>query len=291
MLKCSIGIMAYNEEKNIGKLLLAIQEQNLNLIEIEEIIVVASGCTDKTTEVVKDFRKKNQKITLIIQEKREGKSSAINLWLKKAKNNILILESADTCPRKDALEKLVSPFKDETIGMTGGRPIPTDSLTHYMGFVNHFMWNLHHLIALSEPKMGEMIAFRKIFNEIPISSAVDEASVEDLIKNKGLKINYIPEAIVNNKGPETTKDFLKQRRRIYAGHLSLKDEGHEVSTMNGSKIFLLILKNKLFSLKKTHLILLAIFLEMYGRLLGWYDYRIKKKNHSIWEIAESTKKL
>jgi len=44
----------YNEEANIGRLLEAIAEQLLDEVEIAEIIVVASGCTDRTEKIVRD---------------------------------------------------------------------------------------------------------------------------------------------------------------------------------------------------------------------------------------------
>ena len=42
---CSIGIMAHNEEANIGRTIRAVLEQQSPSFLIEEVIVVASGCT------------------------------------------------------------------------------------------------------------------------------------------------------------------------------------------------------------------------------------------------------
>jgi len=38
-------------------------------------------------------------------------------------------------------------------------------------------------------------------------------------------------------------------------------------------------------------IIVTIFLEVLGRFLGWYDFKILKKNPYKWEIASSTKDL
>ena len=51
-LVCSVGITAYNEEENIGHLLEALLGQHLHTVEIAEIIVVASACTDRTVPIV-----------------------------------------------------------------------------------------------------------------------------------------------------------------------------------------------------------------------------------------------
>src|SRR5258708_38145197 len=82
-----------------------------------------------------------------------------------------------------------------------------------------------------------MIAFRKIFERIPYHTAVDEASIEPVIRGQGYKAAYVPGAIVHNKGPETLKDFLSQRRRIYPGHLYGRDPlDYSGTTMSGVKI-------------------------------------------------------
>ena len=83
---------------------------------------------------------------------------------------------------------------------------------------------------------------RKIFERSPYHTAVDEASMEPVIRGQGYQAQYVPTAIVYNKGPETLADFLRQRRRIYAGHLAVRDTlGYNVSTMSARKIFMILL--------------------------------------------------
>ena len=55
-LGCSVGIMAYNEEANIGDAIENILEQRLPSGQITELIVVASGCEDRTAEIVAEHR-------------------------------------------------------------------------------------------------------------------------------------------------------------------------------------------------------------------------------------------
>ncbi|NQS91047.1 MAG: glycosyltransferase, partial [Chloroflexi bacterium] len=49
---CSIVIRAFNEEKHLGKLLTGIERQSL---QSNEIVVVDSGSTDATLEIVKEY--------------------------------------------------------------------------------------------------------------------------------------------------------------------------------------------------------------------------------------------
>ncbi len=291
-INCCIGVIVYNEVANIEKLLEALLEQKLDKIAIRNIIVISSACTDGTDEIVENFAKKNKKIKLITEPERRGKSAAINKFITASESDILIIESGDTIPAKDTVEKMVVPFFEEKIGMTGGRPVPENDPKTFIGYSVNLLWKLHHKMALISPKLGEMVAFRKIFEAIPEKSAVDEASIEAIMKENNLKLKYIPEAIVHNKGPENIKDFIKQRRRIETGHLWLMEtENYEVSSQNPKILLKLAISEIMENPFKIHFLFGTILLEIYSRFLGWYDFKIKKKNPFKWDIAESTKKL
>jgi len=289
-MQVSIGIMAYNEEANIAQLLQSIQKQKLNTVSIKEIIVVSSGSTDNTNKIVKDLSKKNKKIKLILEKERKGKYSAINKFLKKASARVCILCSSDLRLEKDTIEQLCLPLLDSKIGIVGARPIPLNPQQGYLGYAVNLLWNLHHEIAKRNPKFGELIAFRKVFDKIDKTAVDEEEIAMKIINNYEFIPAYASKSIVYNKGPETIKDFVKQRRRIYAGHLELKKKtGYASSTMVKSKIFNALIKSKAISILNLDRLLFATFLEAYSRGLGWWDLNIKKKKHYVWDIARSTK--
>lgn len=290
--RISVGIMVYNEEGNIGRLLHCILCQDFTHGLLEDIIVVASGCTDKTIDIVHQLSMQDERIKLLIQPHREGKASAINYFLSKASGDILILESGDTIPESDSLDKLVAPFEDLKIGMTGARPVPVNSKRTFIGFTVHLMWTLHHKIALVNPKLGELVAFRNIAKEIPNETAVDEASIEAIIIEAGYELLYVPDAVVRNKGPDNIRDFIKQRRRIAAGHKHLfRQQDHKVSTSDPKEILRILIKEHSWKFRETIWTIGAIGLEFIGRILGSYDFYIQKKNPFVWDIATSTKRL
>jgi biofilm PGA synthesis N-glycosyltransferase PgaC len=291
---CSIGIMAYNEEANIERTLQSVLEQQGPSIRIEEVIIVASGCTDRTVHIVSAMAQKEPRIRLCVQERREGKASAINLFLKKARSPILVLLGADVIPEDSAIENLCAPFKDPLIGMVGGRPVPVNDPSTFMGHTVQLLWRLHDRVARVYPKLGEVIAFRNVISGIPINSAVDEISIQALITQLGYKLIYRPDCVIYNKGPVTVRDFLKQRRRIFAGHLKvLKQQNYEASTMKVTPIARQLIACRHFALRtprQTMWTLGAIILEGYARLQGYYDYW-RKREHHIWQAVASTKDL
>lgn len=289
---CTVGIFAHNEGNNIGALLQIILDQQLQTVVIHEIIVVSSGSTDETEAIVHEFMARDDRIRLLIQPRREGKASAINLFLKHQTERVLVICSADLQPRPDAIEKLVAPFADPEMGMTSSRPVPVNDPNTFMGFAAHLLWGLHHEInAGGGFKAGEMIAFIKIFERIPYSTSVDEASIEPVIRGQGYKVCYIPEAIVYNKGPDTVADFLRQRRRIYSGHLDIQHLlGYSVSTMSGGAVLKTLLRKLDWRPRPFLWTWLVVALEVYGRYLGWRDYK-NRRDHTVWEIATTTKEL
>jgi len=178
----SVGICAYNEERDIGRLLERLLNQKTDIVDIREIIVVSSGSTDRTDEIVKAFSKRDSRVKLVTQPRRMGKASAVNEFLKRASGDVCVLESADTIPAQDAVEKLCRPFLDPRVGMTGGRPIPLNDEGTFIGFVGRLLWWLHHRISVRNPKLGELIAFRRVISSIPEDVVVDECYIEAVIK-------------------------------------------------------------------------------------------------------------
>lgn len=291
---CSIGIMAYNEEANIGRTIHAVLQQEGPSIRIEEVIVVASGCTDRTVPIVKEIALQQPRVRLCVQEKREGKASAINLFLKQAISPVVVLIGADVIPEDSAIQHLCAPLLESKVGMVGGRPVPVNDPATFMGHAVHLLWRLHDRLARIHPKLGEVIAFRNVISGIPVDSPVDEISIQALISQLGYQLIYEPACIVYNKGPLTVRDFLKQRRRIHAGHLQTRDrQNYEASTMKVNPIFSQLIACHDFTMSTPKQLLWTIatvMLEGYARLQGYLDYRRKHAYH-IWEMVDSTKDL
>ncbi|MGQ9600672.1 MAG: glycosyltransferase [Anaerolineae bacterium] len=289
-IKCSVGITAYNEEANIGRLLQALLDQRLYEVEITEIIVVASGCTDRTEEIVREYMARDPRIQLYVQKQREGKTSAVNVFLTHAQEKICVLESGDTLPREDAIEKMVRMFRDPAVGMTGAHKVAVNTPDHIVGLLSHLRLKLEHQLCLEIPRLGELIAFRKVFDQLPLDIAMDEAFVEALIVRRGMQVRYAPEAVVYSMGPQTVGDFVKQRRRNFVGHLYLREKyGYQVSSLQNTRVLRIALEEIWGAIRLIAALAALASLEAYSRVLGAWDYYVKKKKHTVWEMAWSTK--
>jgi len=290
-IRCSLGITAYDEEANIGRLLEAVLSQRTRRVILTEVVVVASGCTDATVAIARGWEARDPRVCVLVQPTREGKASAVNLFLARAREHVLVLCSADLIPGPDVVEQVVTPFADPAIGMTTCRPVPVNDPRTFTGFAAHMLWTLHHRMNLIAFKAGELIAFRKVFHQIPYRTSVDEACIEPVIRGQGYGVRYVGGAVTWNKGPDTVGEFLSQRRRIHAGHLALRDDvGYRVSTLSGLKVLGLVLSGLDWRPRAFVWTWAVAALEAYGRLLGKRDYR-KGRAHPAWVVAKSTKRL
>lgn len=291
-IRCSVGIAAYNDEANIGKLLDAMIAQKLNQVEITEFIVVASGCTDGTVPIIQRYAAQYPKIKLIVQEEREGKTSAMNQFLQRAAEDICVWESGDTLPGEASIENLVKLFADPKVGMTGAQKVPVNVPEHVVGYMSHLRLQMEHQLCLEIPRTGELIAFRKVFTHLPPDVAMDEAFVEALVIRRGLDVHYAPDAVVYNMGPETLGEFIMQRRRNYAGHLHLRRKyGYRVSSLDTFRVLRIGAEEIGKAVKLIGTLVALAVVEAFSRVLGSYDYYIKGRKHVVWDIAWTTKKV
>ena len=289
----SIGVFAYNEERNLAQILEALLNQECQQVKIIELLVVSSASTDRTDEIVGFFADSYPIVRLIREPIRQGKAAAINGFLsaKNSSADLCIIASADIIPDPHAVERLALALSDSRVGMVGGRPVPVNKEDRFLGFVVQLQWKLHHLISLHNPKCGEMIAFQSnLAGSIPSESPVDEASLEAITAKRGLKIKYVPEATFINRGPDTISDFISQRRRIACGHRWLrKTEGYKVATGSMWALLRALLSQLPHRPKEWIWTAGAISLEVSCRLLGFLDFYFRPRVHQAWQIAKSTK--
>lgn len=290
-LECSVGVMAYNEEGNIAYALDSILRQRMTARRIAEVIVVASGCEDRTVEIVSAIASGEQRVRLIEQARREGKASAVNLFISAATSPVLVLVSADVLVEAGSFEYLLGHFADPLVGMAGGRPVPVNDSETLVGHTVRLQWHLHDRIARQSPKLGELVAFRNVVPSIPLDTAVDELSIQALVTQLGYRLVYEPRAVVYNRGPATVQDFLRQRRRIYAGHLRIRDQqAYVASTMSAWRAGRLLLDSEFVTTPRAALRSAgAAGLEAVARVLGHYDVARGRRSHVVWEMCDTTK--
>lgn len=289
MIRCTVGVMAYNEAQNIQHALHALLAQELLDVSICEIIVMASGCTDGTEEIAKSVARDFPIVTVEAEPVRTGKAAAIKRLMAIAKGEVIVLAGADTLPEPGAIEQLVKPFAERTVGMTGARVVPLNVPATWVGFAVQMLWHVHHHLALRRPKLGELVAFRNIVDDFPDDTSTDEPAIEALVAAKGYRLVYTPQAVVYNRGPERADEFVVQRRRIFAGQVRIALRyGYFTSSLSLRHVLPLVFE-AIHSYPRFFLwTSLAIGVECWARWLGLID-ALRGREDVVWQRIDTTK--
>jgi biofilm PGA synthesis N-glycosyltransferase PgaC len=293
VIKFSVLVPVYNEAANISNLLASLVKQKLLKGRLERVVVVASDCTDQTPDLVKAWGKRDKRIKLLTQKKREGKASAINYFLKKDPSQVVIMVGGDLLLKDDALENLVRHFADKKVGMVGAKIVSTNKSDTFLGFANNIIWQLHERMAKEYPRLGEATAWRRVFEKLPKETICDEAEIEMMMKKAGFKLIFEPLAIAYNRGPTKLEEYLNRRRNNHLGHLLIQKRwGKKVESEKSLLIAKYWWQQLLKDKKHWWWYLKLAFLEMGIKILAWVDYYSGKRHQRqlIWRMAKSAKK-
>jgi poly-beta-1,6-N-acetyl-D-glucosamine synthase len=294
--KISIGIPAYNEEKNLGSLLEALLSQEPGNFELAEIIVVSDGSSDRTVDIANSFQ--SPLIKAVDRKERKGAAETQNEILNIYKGEVLVLLNADVIPFKNFLAHMCQPFsQSDSVGIASNAIVPVRA-------TNFFRSVLNLSLTMKEQMTGTLRGGDNIYNCHGCSRAfsrkftdvfrwkpvVSEDAFSYLeCRRLGFTFVYVPEAKVLLGTPDNLADHLNQSGRFITGQRELKkifgasavEREHAIPPQMLLKTFV---KN-LFRhplLTSAYACVLAISL-MYNIF--------KKTSPLLWNPAESSKTL
>jgi len=109
VIKFSIVIPCYNEEKtlkNCVERVLEIADKSLSL----EIIIVDDCSTDASLSVARDIESRHSEVTVLHQEKNQGKGAALRIGFQKATGDFVVVQDADLEYDPMDLKRLLVPL-------------------------------------------------------------------------------------------------------------------------------------------------------------------------------------
>ena len=294
----TVGICAYNEENNIGRLLDNILEEQ-NLPTASEIFVVCSGCTDNTVNIVNQYAKRDYEVHVYVENERKGKASAVNHILSNARGQTILFISADTLPKEDCFHRLLLRLQNPNVGIVCGNPVPINNSASLVDRFVQILWGFHDYVfeQLNDAHLArhatEIFCVRKgIVDKIPTRTVNDDAYIALEARKKGFLVTYDHESRVLICGPRTFRDYFKQRRRILMGHRQIKKMTGE-SPQHLIFLFPLypirvikLLQWPLIKYGPTFLAFLSV--EMFINIVAMFD-SIVGKAYTAWSISASTK--
>ncbi len=143
MIKYSVIVPVYNEERVIGNCLQSLAGQTV--AKEMEIIVVDDGSTDGTLKIIENCKLKIENF-MVLRQNHGGPGAARNLGASKAKGEILIFVDADMEFAPDFIEKLTLPILASQEDLLRDRIVGTFSKEEYLlnkNFPIARYWNLN----------------------------------------------------------------------------------------------------------------------------------------------------
>jgi len=233
----SVVVPSYNE--NAQSVVKSVKSLLSQTVEIKEIIFVDDGSEDESAYLAMlDLQRRNNrkgptKIIVHRFEENKGKKAAQVWGFTKATGDLFLLADSDGQLLPNAVEELMKPFRDETIGSVNG----------FIGVLNakkNFLTRMQEMTYVSAFSMGR--ASQSVFNSVVVCSGalsmhraeVVKENIEEFKKTKimginmssgddrmltsfasrsGWKTKYQATAICYTEVPETLGKYLRQRTR------------------------------------------------------------------------------
>ena len=287
----SILITAYREAATIGRVLDALLPQAHGA----EVIVICPD--DETARAAAAYTG-----VTVLRDSGSGKPAALNMGLRQARGEIIVLTDGDVTIGTGALAALLAPFEDHQVGAVSGRPVSISPRGTMLGYWSHLLTEAGaHAERLKRDAAGQffvcsgyLYAIRAgLIEHVPEDALAEDAVISHLIGEQGYRIRYAPQAEVFVKYPATYRDWLKQRVRSAGGYaqpiiarspLRMRSFWHEVAAGTWRALcYPRTLREFLWTLA-----LFAARLHLW--LLIFWRVRVRREPlHRLWQRVESTK--
>lgn len=231
VLSVSVLLVVRNEQERLTNRI-----RNLLASEYErdkmEILVVSDGSDDETNRILLDIAGKHpdeSKIVPVIFPKNRGKANVLPEVVGAASGEIVVFADARQEFRRDSIRRLVSPFRDSSVGAVTGQLILKkggdegavgENLVTYWEY-EKWLRSLESDIGTVSCVTGAIYAVRKdLFPRLPPRLLAEDLYVTLAISGQGHDILYEPGAIAYDcvQGEEIE---LSRKRRTLCGNYQI----------------------------------------------------------------------
>lgn len=212
MAKISIVVSCYNEEKALP---LFYEETEKSIKEFKDIefeyIFVNDGSTDNTLEVIKDLRKKDNKVKYVSFSRNFGKESAMYAGLENATGDYVTLMDADLQDPPYLLKEMYKAITEEGYDAVGTRRVTRKGEPVIRSFFARMFYRLINKISKVQMVDGArdyVLMTRQVVDAIVSLKEYNRFS-KGLFNFVGFKVKWLEYENVKRVAGETKWSFWK----------------------------------------------------------------------------------
>jgi len=189
-----------------------------------EIIVVDDGSGDDMSDVVQEFAREYEGVTLLRRPHRGGKSSALNCALPFIRAEIIVCVDADSHLAENAIWEVVQPFADPQVGAVSACVLARNPFARLVTWMQAFEYLQNIFVGRRVSARLDVLgiisgAFGAVrCDAIQRLKGWDVGPGEDgdltiRLRRSGYRIAFAPQARCYTNVPEFWTQLVKQRRR------------------------------------------------------------------------------
>jgi cellulose synthase/poly-beta-1,6-N-acetylglucosamine synthase-like glycosyltransferase len=217
----TVVISAYNEESEIEATVINKfdQEYPSNLLKV---VVVSDGSTDRTDEIVGNLAQRyGNRLALVRQEPRQGKTQAMNLAIQHISSDIVVFADANSIYNNGAIQELVSNFADPSVGYVTGQMRYRNLTTTGIGGGSGSYMSYENTLRTHETRLGSIVGvdggIDAIRRSLYIPMRADQLPDFVLplsVVEQGRRVVYEPDAVVYEPALSDAVNEFRMRVRV-----------------------------------------------------------------------------
>ena len=192
-----------------------------------EVILVDSGSTDGTTEVVRRSLKRGFpfRVRLVGEGRKRGKARALNLGLRLASGEVVATSDADALWDPRTVEKAVSYLSLPGVGAVTGREVYLNAGESLWTRAEEGYRRFYEVMRMGESRLHSALSFqgalafyrRELFGRFEEREASDDTGTALEICRRGYRCLMVPDLVFRDTAPSTLRAFarVKVRRGLH----------------------------------------------------------------------------
>ncbi|WP_240554782.1 glycosyltransferase family 2 protein [Oceanicoccus sagamiensis] len=216
----TIIIPAFNEEDVIAETI----KNKLDLDYPQDklsIIVVSDESMDNTDTIVNDIAATDDRVKLIRQVPREGKTAGLNLAMKQCSSEIVVFCDANGIYDRGALQQLTAVFKDPDVGYVTGKMIYVNSEGNVIGDGCSAYMKYENILRELESKVSSVVgvdggvdAIRREIYQPMRSDQLPDFVLPLKVIRQGYRVVYQSTALLKEKSLSNSQSEFSMRARV-----------------------------------------------------------------------------